>query len=68
MEKLSRMQMIQKADKMSEFSRKILNEKRTGLLRQAAQLYKDATLSLMAEAIEKEADNWEIWWKQTRLD
>jgi hypothetical protein len=64
MTNLSRMQLIKKADEICEFARKIFNEKRVELLRKAAELYKQATLSLMAEKVEKEADNWEIWWER----
>lgn len=61
---LSRMQLIQKADEICEFARKIFNNKRVELLRKAAKLYREATLSLMAEKVEKEADDWEIWWEK----
>ena len=61
MSELSRMQMIEKADEICEFARKIFNDKRAELLRKAAKYYKEATLSLMAEKVKKEADDWEIW-------
>ena len=56
------MQLIHKADELCEFARKIFNEKRVEMLVKAARLYKEATLSLMAEKIEKEASDWQIWW------
>lgn len=62
MAKESRMQLISKADKLCEFARKIFNEKRVEMLIKAARLYKEATLSLMEEKIEKEARDWQIWW------
>jgi hypothetical protein len=62
MAKESRMQLISKADELCEFARKIFNEKRVEMLVKAARLYKEATLSLMAEKIEKEASDWQIWW------
>jgi DNA-binding transcriptional MerR regulator len=61
---LSRIRTIKKADEVCEFARKIFNEKRSELLRKAAELYKQATLSYLAEKIEKEADDWEIWWNE----
>lgn len=57
----SRMQLIRKADELVEFARKVFNDKRIELLRKAAQFYKEATLGFLAEKIEKEADDWEIW-------
>jgi glutamate synthase domain-containing protein 2 len=64
MTELSRMQLIQKADEICEFARKIFNNKRSELLRKAAQFYKEATLSIMAEKVEKEADDWEVWYEK----
>jgi len=64
MTNLSRMQLIKKADEICEFARKIFNEKRVDLLRKAVELYKQATLGLMAKKVEKEADDWEIWWER----
>lgn len=58
---LSRMQKIKKADELVEFARKVFNNKRVELLKKAAEIYKEATLSLLAEKIEKEADDWQIW-------
>lgn len=64
MAKESRMQIISKADGLCEFARKIFNEKRVEMLIKAADLYREATLSLMAEKIEKEAYDWQIWWEK----
>lgn len=56
-----RKEMIERADELVKFARSLFNEKRSETLRKAAKLYRDATLSLMAEKIEKEADDWEVW-------
>lgn len=56
-----RKEVIEKADELVRFAHGVFNEKRSELLRRAAKLYKDATLSLMAEIIEKEADDWDVW-------
>lgn len=64
MSELSRMQLIQKADEICEFARKIYNNKRVELLRKAAGFYREATLSLLAEKVEKEASDWESWWEK----
>jgi hypothetical protein len=61
MAKQNRIQNINKADELVEFARKVFNNKRVELLKKAAQLYKKANLSLLAEKIEKEADDWQIW-------
>jgi hypothetical protein len=56
-----RIELINKADELVKFARSIFNEKRSVTLRKAAKLYRDATLSFLAEIIEKEADDWDIW-------
>lgn len=56
-----RLELIQKADELVKFARSIFDEKRSEMLRKAAKLYKEATLSFLAETIEKEADDWDIW-------
>jgi len=56
-----RLELINKADELVKFARSIFNEKRSETLRKAAKIYKDTTLSLLAENIEKEADDWDIW-------
>lgn len=57
-----RRELIEKADELARFARTIFNEKRSETLRKAAGMYKEATLSLLAELIEKEADDWDVWW------
>lgn len=56
-----RIEVINKADELVKFARSIFDDKRSATLRKAAKLYKDATLSFLAEMIEKEADDWDIW-------
>jgi hypothetical protein len=56
-----RIEVINKADELVKFARSIFDEKRSSNLRKAAKLYRDATLSFLAEIIEKEADDWDIW-------
>ena len=56
-----RLELISKADELVKFARAIFNEKRSETLRKAAKIYKEATLSFLAEQIEKEADDWDIW-------
>lgn len=57
-----RRELIEKADELTRFARTIFNEKRSETLRKAAAMYKEATLSMLAELIEKEADDWDVWW------
>lgn len=59
MENSSRIKLIKKADEICNFARKLFNEKRSATLRKASSLYKKATLSLMAEKVEKEANEWD---------
>lgn len=56
-----RNELIGRADEIVKFSKTIFDEKRSELLRKAAKLYREASLTLMAEKIEKEADDWDIW-------
>lgn len=56
-----RNEIIEKADELVNFAKTITDSKRSEILRRAAKLYREATLSLMAEIIEKEADDWDIW-------
>lgn len=56
-----RLELINKADELVKFARSIFNEKRSEHLRKAAKIYRETTLSLLAENIEKEADDWDIW-------
>lgn len=54
-----RNEIISRADEILGFAKKIFSDKRSELLRKAATLYKEATLSKMAEILEKEAIEWE---------
>lgn len=54
-----RNEIISRADEILSFAKKIFSDKRSELLRKAAALYKEATLSRMAEILEKEAIEWE---------
>lgn len=56
-----RLELIKKADEIVQFARTLFNSKRTELLRKATKIYREATLSFLAEIIEKEADDWDIW-------
>lgn len=56
-----RREIIEKADELVRFARTIFNEKRSETLRKAAKMYRETTLSIMADLIEKEADDWDIW-------
>ena len=56
-----RRELIEKADELVRFARTILDEKRSTALRRAANMYRHATLSILAEMLEKEADDWDIW-------
>ena len=57
-----RKELVDKGDELVKFARNVFNEKRSELLRKAAKLYKEATLSLLAENTEKEADDWDTWY------
>lgn len=56
---ISRTELIYKADEIYKFAQSIFNEKRIELLKKAADYYRAATLSLLAEKIEKESKDWE---------
>jgi hypothetical protein len=56
---ISRTELIYKADEIYKFAQSIFNEKRVELLKKAADYYRAATLSLLAEKIEKESKDWE---------
>jgi hypothetical protein len=56
-----RKELIEKADELVNFARSMLDEKRSKMLRKAAKLYKEATLSFLAEKVSKEADDWDAW-------
>ena len=56
-----RRELIEKADELCRFARSIFSPKRSETLRKAAKMYREATLSVLATAIEKEADDWDNW-------
>lgn len=39
----------------------MVDSKRSDSLRKAARMYREATLSFLADLIEKEADDWDLW-------
>jgi hypothetical protein len=55
-----RRELIEKADELVRFSNSVFSNKRVEMLRKAAKMYRDATLSVLADKIEKEADDWDI--------
>lgn len=56
-----RRELIEKADEVVKFARTLFDSKRSENLRKAAKMYREATLTFLAESIEKEADDWEVW-------
>lgn len=56
-----RKELIERADEMVRVARSSADRKRSEILRKASKIYREATLSLMAEVVEKEADDWDIW-------
>lgn len=54
-----RNELIERADELARFARTIVTDKRTELLRKAAELYKKSSLGLLAEITNKEADDWD---------
>lgn len=56
-----RRELIEKADELVRFARTLFNSKRSETLRKAARMYREATLGFLAEMVEKEADDWDIW-------
>lgn len=56
-----RNELIERADEIVRTARATTDSKRSEMLRKAAKIYREATLSLMAETVEKEADDWDIW-------
>jgi vacuolar-type H+-ATPase subunit E/Vma4 len=54
-----RRELIEKADEIVRLARTISDRRRSATLRKAAEMYRQATLSLMAEIIEEEADDWD---------
>lgn len=56
-----RKELIEKADELTRFARTLIDSKRSEGLRKAARMYREATLSFLADLIEKEADDWDLW-------
>lgn len=54
-----RNELIERGDELARFARTVFGEKRVELLRKAADIYKQATLGQLSEAVNKEADEWE---------
>lgn len=59
MDFIERNNLISKADELVDFANKMFNEKRSEMLRKAAEIYRKATLSNYAEIIEKKAKEWD---------
>jgi hypothetical protein len=55
-----RRELIEKADELVRFSNSVFSNKRVEILRKAAAMYREATLSVLADKTEKEADDWDI--------
>jgi len=56
-----RRELIEKADELCRFARSIFGPKRSETLRKAAKMYRESTLSVLADATEKEAEDWDNW-------
>jgi vacuolar-type H+-ATPase subunit E/Vma4 len=56
-----RREQIEKADEIVRLARTLFDTRRGENLRKAARMYREATLSFLAEMLEKEADDWDIW-------
>jgi len=54
-----RRELIEKADETVRLARSMSDWRRSATLKKAAEMYRQATLSLMAEIIEEEADDWD---------
>lgn len=54
-----RNELIERADELARFARTIVTDKRSELLRKAAEFYKQASLSMLSDITNKEADDWE---------
>ena len=56
-----RRELIEKADEIVRLARSLFDSRRSENLRKAAAMYREATLTFLAEMVEKEADDWDIW-------
>jgi hypothetical protein len=54
-----RKELIERADEIVRVARSLLDSKRSENLRKAANIYREATLSILANKIDKEADRWD---------
>lgn len=54
-----RRELIDRADEIVRLARTLLDSKRSENLRKAASIYREATLSLLAKKLEREADRWD---------
>ena len=54
-----RRELIERADEIVRLARTLLDSKRSDNLRKAASIYREATLSLLAKKLEREADRWD---------
>jgi vacuolar-type H+-ATPase subunit E/Vma4 len=56
-----RREQIEKADEIVRLARTLFDARRSENLRKAARMYREATLSFLAEMLEEEADDWDVW-------
>lgn len=56
-----RRELIEKADELVRFARTLVDSKRSESLRKAARMYREATLGFLADMVEKEAEDWDMW-------
>lgn len=56
-----RNELVERADEIVRIARATTDRTRSVMLKNAAKIYREATLGLMAEKVEKEADDWDIW-------
>ena len=56
-----RRELIEKADEIVKLARTLFDSRRSDNLRKAAKMYREATLTFLADMVDKEADDWDIW-------
>lgn len=56
-----RRELIEKADELVRFARTLFDSKRSEVLRKASKMYREATMGFLADLIDKEADDWDVW-------
>jgi len=54
-----RKELIERADEIVRVARTLLDSRRSENLRKAANIYREATLSVLARKIDNEADRWD---------